>query len=215
MEAKLRAEQEAAAERDAAREEEAAQLRRQQAEMAAQLRRQQNQEKETEAKVAKQQKDLEAMKAMFGFDRDVGDGSTIMRQRQEALGLFGPKGKAEANASAALVHMQRVDGRTDTLAHSMVMLEERVGRLDGEGGTSGVRSTPTAETIAEQRRARNALLGVGDDGAAASPASPASPAPEVQAPEEQVSVVKSRMSRTSSLRTVIRRILFGKRGGRV
>ena len=136
-----------------------------------------------------------------------------MQQRQEALSLFGPKGKAEANASAALVHMQRVDGRTDTLAHSMVMLEERVGRLDGEGGTSGVRSTPTAETIAEQRRARNALLDVGDDGAAASPASPA---PEVQAPEEQVSVVKSRTSRTSSLpRTVIRRISFGKRGGRV
>ena len=107
----------------------------------------------------------------------------------------------------------------DTLAHTMVMLEERLGRLDGEGGTSGVRSTPTAETIAEQRRARNALLDVGDDGAAASPASPASPAPpapEVQAPEEQVSVVKSCTSRTSSLpRTVIRRISFGKRGGRV
>ena len=134
-----------------------------------------------------------------------------MQQRQEALGLFGPKGKADANASAALVHMQ-----LDTLAHTMVMLEERLGRLDGEGGTSGVRSTPTAERNEEQRRARNALLDVGDDGAAASPASPASPAPEVQAPEEQVSVVKSCTSRTSSLpRTVIRRISFGKRGGRV
>jgi len=209
MEAKLRAEREAAAERDAAREAEAAQLRRQQ--------------KEIEAKMAKQQKDLEAMKALFGFGHDVGDGSTIMQQRKEALGLFGPKGKAEANASAALVHMQRVDGRTDTLAHSMVMLEERVGRLDGEGGTSGVRSTPTAETIAEQRRARNALLDVGDDGAAATQpppfppvaptlsASPTSPAPEVQ----DVSAVKSRTSRTSSLRNVIwRSISFGKRGGR-
>ena len=114
------------------------------------------------------------------------------------------------------VHMQRLDGRTDTLAHSMVELEERVGRLDGEGGTSGVRSTPTAERNEEQRRARNALLDVGDDGAAASPASPASPAPEVQTPEKQVSVVKPRTSRTPRLRTVIRRISFGsKRGGRV
>ena len=69
---------------------------------------------------------------MFGFDRDVGDGSTIMRQRQEALGLFGPKGKAEANASAALVHMQRLDGRTDALAHSSGRTASNLGILGAQ-----------------------------------------------------------------------------------
>ena len=127
MGAKLRAEREAAAERNAAREAEAAQLHRQQQEMgakleaaaernasreaeAAQLRRQL---KEVEAKMAKQQKDLEAMKALVGCDHDVGDSSTIMRQRQEALGLFGPKEKAEANASAALVCSHAAPRRSD------------------------------------------------------------------------------------------------------